>query len=60
MRLARLNRDLKREKASDIETKEDIIRATRANITQKMEKPRMYKEWVAHNLGISKLPYMKT
>ena len=53
MRLARLNRDLKREKASEIETKEDIIRATRANITQKMEKPRMYKEWVVHYLGIS-------
>ena len=34
---------MKKDGAHDIETKEDYIRATRAEITQKMQKPRFYK-----------------
>ena len=42
-RLAKVNRLLRKDGAHDIETKEDYIRATRAEIKQKMQKPRFYK-----------------
>jgi len=42
-RLSRLNKELKRAGTSDIESKEDYIRATRAKISQKLDKPRVYK-----------------
>ena len=42
-RLARINKELKRSGSDEIESKEDYIRSTRAQISQKLGKPRVYK-----------------